>query len=63
MNELIEKIYAEACINAGYLDERGFCEEFALMIVKESAEVVNYYHSRNEPVTPQQILRHFGVEE
>ena len=63
MNDQIEKIYAEACITAGYLDEREFLEKFARLIVKESAEVVNYYHSRNEPVTPQQILRHFGVEE
>lgn len=37
-------------------DEREAC-------ARECAEVVNYYHSRNEPVTSQQILRHFGVEE
>ena len=37
-------------------------EKFAELIVRESAEVVNYYHSRNEPVTSQQILRHFGIE-
>jgi hypothetical protein len=38
-------------------------EKFAELMVRECAEFVNYYHSRNEPVTPQQILRHFGVEE
>lgn len=38
-------------------------KEFAELIVRECADVVNYYHSRNESVTPRQILQHFGVEE
>ena len=55
---------ANALVPSGfvYLHTEETLEKFAEMIVKESAEVVNYYHSRNEPVTPQQILRHFGVE-
>ena len=35
MNEQIEKIYGEACIAAGNLDEREFCERFAELIVLE----------------------------
>ena len=38
-------------------------EEFAELIVEECADIVKYYHSRNETVTPRQILQHFGVEE
>lgn len=41
MNELIEKIYGEACITAGNLDEREFCEKFAELIVAECARVAN----------------------
>ena len=35
MNEQIEKIYGEACITAGYLDEREFLEKFAELIVRQ----------------------------
>lgn len=38
-------------------------EKFAELIVRECSDVVKYYHSRNESVTPGQILQHFGVEE
>jgi hypothetical protein len=38
-------------------------EKFAELIVRECAGVVKYYHTRNETVTPQQILQHFGVSE
>ena len=38
-------------------------EKFAELIVRECADIVKYYHTRNEAVTPQQILQHFGVEE
>ena len=41
MNELIEKIYGDACIAAGNLDEREFCEKFAQLIVAECARVAN----------------------
>jgi hypothetical protein len=41
----------------------GNVEEFAKLIIRECASVVNYYHSRNETVTPRQILQHFGVKE
>jgi hypothetical protein len=37
-------------------------EKFAELIVEECADIVKYYHSRNETVTPRQILQHFGVE-
>ena len=69
MNERIRKL-AE---RAGYspLEPRAFADDlqevflqkFAELIVRECADVVNYYHSRNESVTPRQILQHFGVEE
>jgi hypothetical protein len=39
-----------------------FMEKFAQLIVEECADIVKYYHSRNETVTPRQILQHFGVE-
>jgi hypothetical protein len=60
MNELILKRLAE---ESGFLNDVTKFEAFAVLLVKESAEFVNYYHSRNEPVTPQQILRHFGITE
>jgi hypothetical protein len=40
MNEQIEKIYGEACITAGYLDEREFLEKFAQLIVRESVKAL-----------------------
>jgi hypothetical protein len=37
---------------------------FAELIVQECADVVRYYYIRGgEPITPQHITRHFGVEE
>ena len=39
-------------------------EKFAELIVRECADVVKYYYIRGgEPITPQHIIRHFGVEE
>jgi hypothetical protein len=39
-------------------------EKFAELIVQECADVVRYYYIRGgEPITPQHITRHFGVEE
>ena len=40
MNEQIEKIYGEACIAAGNLDERDFCEHFAKLIIRESVKAL-----------------------
>jgi hypothetical protein len=38
--------------------------KFAEFIVRECADVVKYYYIRGgEPITPQHITRHFGVEE
>ncbi len=39
-------------------------ERFAQLIVQECADVVKYYYIRGgEPITPQHIKKHFGVEE
>ena len=38
-------------------------EKFAELIVRECAGIAEYYYTRNECVSPQQIKRHFGVEE
>jgi hypothetical protein len=39
-------------------------EKFAELIVRECADVVKYYYIRGgEPITPQHIKKHFGVEE
>jgi hypothetical protein len=39
-------------------------QKFAELIVKECADVVKYYYIRGgEPITPQHIKKHFGVEE
>ena len=66
MNEKIKELAKEAGFNQmGIWNIIGideYNERFAELIVRESAGVVNYYHSRNEPVTSQQILRHFGIE-
>lgn len=63
MNERIRELGA----NAGYPDYMTYgqdkvLERFAELIVRECADVVKYYHSRNESVTPGQILQHFGIE-
>ena len=63
MNKLIEKIYGEACINAGYLDERGFCEEFALMIAAECARICYDEDFTSGSGYAQEIRKRFGVEE
>ena len=57
MNELIEKIYGEACLTAGNLDEREFCEKFAQLIVKKCALLC--VHNEDMDL----IEKHFGVEE
>ena len=69
MNEQIEKIYGEACIHYGYLDEREFCEKFAQLIARECAEVVTKFAKEwcREGESPDYgyervIKEHFGVE-
>ena len=61
MNELIEKIYAEACINAGYLDERGFCKEFARLVAADCAELCADIDG-GENMFSRAIRKRFGVE-
>jgi len=56
MNEQIDKIYGEACINFGYLDEREFLEKFAQMIIR--ACVLQCQHNDDMDC----IEKHFGVE-
>ena len=41
MNEQIEKIYGEACITAGYLDEREFLEKFAQLIIQKCVQQID----------------------
>lgn len=58
----LEAGYRQDMFGIGHWDCQEF-NNFVELMVKECADVVNYYHSRNEPVTPRQILQHFGVEE
>lgn len=59
MNEQIEKIYGEACITAGYLDEREFLKKFAELIIRECAEIAD----KGWAAPGIQIKQHFGVKE
>jgi hypothetical protein len=66
MNEQIEKIYGEACITAGYLDEREFLEKFAQLIIRECCDMVNKHMQHNNPNDCLMVLdikERFGVEE
>jgi hypothetical protein len=56
MNEQIEKIYGEACIGAGNLDERDFCEHFAKLIIRACGDF-------SDPITRNLMMKNFGVEE
>ena len=49
MNELIEKIYGEACLAAGNLDEREFCEKFAQLIIRGVLEIVKNNTPKPDP--------------
>ena len=60
MNERIREL-ANQCHHQ-YSEHNIDLEKFAELIVQECADVVKYYHSRNESVTPGQILQHFGIE-
>jgi hypothetical protein len=65
MNEQIEKIYGEACITAGYLDEREFLQEFAKLIIRECADMINKHTQHNNPndcLLVLDIKERFGVE-
>lgn len=62
MNDKIREFEIECWVQREHCTAWFDSAKFAELIVRESAEVVNYYHSRNEPVTSQQILRHFGIE-
>jgi hypothetical protein len=67
MNKRIKDLYIQTRNEFGVLGEvltpGAISDKFAEKIIRECAGVVKYYHTRNETVTPQQILQHFGVEE
>ena len=63
MNELIEKIYGEACLTAGNLDEREFCEKVALMIAAECARICYDEDFTSGSGYAREIRKRFGVEE
>jgi hypothetical protein len=62
MNEQIEKIYGEACIGAGNLDEREFLQEFAKLIIRECANIADT-HDCNLSLNGDSIRMQFGVAE
>jgi hypothetical protein len=63
MNEQIGKIYVEACIAAGNLDEREFCEKFAELIIRECANQATWAQDTNAKDIGGEVLKHFGVKE
>ena len=69
MNDLIRELADDAGFMDSWFSESGDdCErelkKFAELIVRECADVVKYYYIRGgEPITPQHITRHFGVEQ
>ena len=63
MNELIEKIYVAACLTAGNLDEREFCEKFAELIVRECGNIAFEHWALTHDTSSQEvILKYFGIE-
>jgi hypothetical protein len=62
MNEQIEKIYGEACITAGYLDEREFLEKFAQLLIKECARICYDEDYTSGSGYARAITKRFGVE-
>ena len=63
MNELIEKIYGEACLAAGNLDEREFCDHFARLIAAECAKICYDDDYTSGSGYAREITKRFGVEE
>jgi hypothetical protein len=63
MNELIEKIYGEACLTAGYLDEREFCEKVAQMVAAECARICYDEDFTSGSGYARAIRKRFGVGE
>jgi hypothetical protein len=68
MNERIKELLEQATKHYPATESSGEFstfdkEKFAELIIRECSDVVNYYHSRNEPITSRQILQHFGVKE
>ena len=62
MNEQIEKIYGEACITAGYLDEREFLEKFAQLVVKKvMSEVIQGVPLAG--IAKEDVFKLFGIDD
>lgn len=61
----VESVIASRIDDHGIVEiPNTFAEKFAELIVKECAEAVKYYRSRQfGDVYPQNILKHFGDEE
>jgi hypothetical protein len=70
MNEQIEKIYGEACIHYGYLEEREFLEKFAQLIIRACGKhitdqqdlVETNWQCKDGIHIVYSLKEHFGVE-
>jgi hypothetical protein len=63
MNELFKQLAREAMVERASGFREFDANRFAELIVKECAGLAQYYYTRNECVSPQQIKQHFGIEE
>ena len=63
MNEQIEKIYGQACIDAGNLDEKKFCEHFAKLLIQECAGICYDEDCISGSGYARAIMKNFGVTE
>jgi hypothetical protein len=71
MNEQIEKIYGEACIHYGYLDEREFLEKFAQLLIKKCIDKISQeqdiaeqnWQCKNGVHICYELTKHFGVNQ
>jgi len=65
--ELIQKLFSKSCWDEqAEVDIEDFIdvEKLIELTVRECADVVKYYYIRGgEPITPQHIKKHFGVEQ
>jgi len=71
LNEQIEKIYGEACITAGYLDEREFLEKFAQLLIKKCIDKISQeqdiaeqnWQCKNGVHICYELTKHFGIDQ
>jgi hypothetical protein len=70
VNEQIEKIYGEACIAAGNLNEREFCEKFADLLIRQCIDKISQeqdiaeqnWQCKNGVHICHELTKHFAVE-